>query len=94
MEGVYVDDDHCLQVVMPTSRGQWTMYGINGCNQGEEVYWTAIAKTCDNEQDSNNIIVESTDGENENKCHVIMEGDMIKWPSGKKWNKMNYSYGQ
>jgi len=95
MEGIYIDNDNCLQVVVPVSQEQWTIYGINGCNKGDDVYWTAHAKMSDVEQEFNNAIIESTDDiDNGNKCHVVIEGDIIKWPSGKRWNKIKYSYGQ
>ena len=95
MEGVYIDNDHCLQVVVPISQEKWTIYGINKCNdkEGEDVYWTASAKMSDVEQ-SNNAIIESTDIDNGNKINVVIEDEAVKWPSGKKWTKIQYSYGQ
>ena len=94
-EGLYVDHDHCLQMIIGPRSGirdltpVWDIFG-NRLLNGDKVAWCGKAHIMEDLTAYVNIDGDSTDG----GVSVVLEENDLVWANGNKWLKVSYTLPQ
>ena len=83
MEGLYVDDQHCMHIIARgRAEGTWLVYAADATDAG----WTDEVRGGD-------VLVLDSGRQNMSKGRY-KDGERVEWDSGDVWHRLHTSYDQ